>query len=113
MGFFIFKIFVTALLVAVISELSRRYSLFAAALASLPLVSILAFIWIYLDTRDTQKLIGMSHDIFWLVLPSLSFFLIFPLLLKQEMTFGWALLVACAGMSMLYAVTIWLISLFG
>lgn len=113
MGYFIVKTLITALIVAAISELARRYSLFAAALASLPLVSILAFVWIYVDTKDTQKLITMSYDVFWLVLPSLAFFLIFPALLKYGLAFGWALIGACIGMSILYALTIWLLRVVG
>ncbi len=109
MGYFIVKVLITALIVAAISELSRRFNLFAAALASLPLVSILAFIWIYVDTKDTEKLITMSHDVFWLVLPSLAFFLIFPLLLKNGIAFGWAMLVACICMIALYGVMVWLL----
>ena len=53
MGYFALKTIVTALIVALVSELSRRYSLAAAALASLPLVSVLAFVWIYLGTQNT------------------------------------------------------------
>ena len=106
---FLVKTLLTALIIASISELSRRYSVLAAALASLPLVSILAFVWIYMETGDTRKLIDMSYDIFWLVLPSLAFFLILPVLLKNGMAFGWAMLLSCIGMSVLYAVMIWLI----
>lgn len=113
MGYLILKTLITAIIVTAISELSRRFSLFAAALASLPLVSILAFVWIYVDTKDSQKLIDMSYDIFWLVLPSLAFFLIFPFLLKQEIAFGWALLTACLCMAALYAITIWLLKIAG
>ena len=111
MGYFLVKTLITALIVAVISELSRRYSLFAAALASLPLVSILAFVWIYVDTKDTEKLITMSYDVFWLVLPSLAFFLIFPALLKHGLAFGWAVFIACVCMTVLYGLTIWLLKM--
>jgi len=81
MSYFLLKTVITALIVAAVSELSRRYSLVAAALASLPLVSILAFIWIYLEDKNQQKLIGLSQEIFWLVFPSLVFFVVFPVLL--------------------------------
>lgn len=110
MGYLLIKTLVTSLVIVAISELSRRFSLFAAALASLPLVSVLAFIWIYIETHDRQKLITMSYDIFWLVLPSLAFFLIFPFLLRQEIAFGWALAIACCGMAILYAFTMWLLN---
>ena len=106
---FLVKTLLTAVIIASISELSRRYSVLAAALASLPLISILSFIWIYTETGNTQKVINMSYDIFWLVLPSLAFFLILPILLKNGMAFGWAMLLSCIGMSVLYAIMIWLL----
>ena len=56
-------------------------------LASLPLTSILAFIWLYVDTQDKEKVIALSNSVFWLVVPSLSFFILFPILLKK-MDFG-------------------------
>lgn len=112
MLYFTVKVLLTALVVAAISELSRRYELFAAALASLPLVSILAFVWIYLETADARQLEHMSQDIFWLVLPSLTFFLAFPALLKQGLAFWPALLLACLIMLGAYALTMWLLKTF-
>ncbi|HEX5055868.1 MAG TPA: DUF3147 family protein [Gammaproteobacteria bacterium] len=111
MWYFTIKVLVTALVVAGISELSRRYELFAAALASLPLVSILAFVWIYLETSDTQKLGALSRNIFWLVLPSLVFFLVFPALLKQGMGFWLALPLSCLVMLGAYALMLWLLKI--
>ena len=104
MWYFFLKTFITALVVAGVSEISRRYSLVAAALASLPLTSILAFIWIYNDTRDTQKIIELSYSIFWLVLPSMLFFILLPLFLKEGMKFPLALALASVCMAGGYAV---------
>lgn len=102
MGYFIFKTFLTALIIAGISELGRRYTFFAAALASLPLTSILAFLWLYHDTQDTQKIIDLSYDIFWLVIPSLLFFLFLPFLLKQGVNFYSAMILSSVAMSLGY-----------
>lgn len=113
MSYFIVKALVTGVIVALIAELSRRHELLAAALASLPLVSILAFVWIYLESRDTGKLIGLSHDIFWLVLPSLAFFLLFPTLLKYNIDFWWALPLACLGMLLVYGLMLVLMKTLG
>lgn len=96
------KVIVTALLVTGISELGRRYSALAAILASLPLTSILAMIWLYWDTRDAQKVSDLSYGIFWAVLPSLLFFIALPLLLKAGLKFPLALLVACVLMAGFY-----------
>jgi len=103
---FLLKTLVTALVVAAVSELARRYSLVAAALASLPLTSILAFIWLYNDTHDTAKISALSYDIFWLVIPSLGFFLLLPWLLQHGVKFYPALLVSSAAMAIGYAVFI-------
>ena len=54
--YFIVKIFTSALVIALVSELSKKSTFLSAFLVSLPLISILSFIWIYLDTKDPNKL---------------------------------------------------------
>lgn len=83
---FIFKVFITALLVAAISELGKRSSLAGALLASLPLTSLLALMWLYRDTGSALQAASLAKGIFWLVLPSLALFLVFPAAVKA----GWA-----------------------
>lgn len=106
MQFFI-KVLLSALMIAGVSELGRRYSLFAAILASLPLTSMLAIAWLYYDTRDTDQVVQLTQSIFWVVLPSLVFFLVLPLLLKVGMSFLSALFASAAVM----IVTYWLYTL--
>ena len=78
---FVIKIIVSALIIAGVSELGKKYTPVAAILAALPLTSILAIIWLYRDTKDVEKVSNLSTGIFWAVLPSLLFFL--PFLLKS------------------------------
>jgi hypothetical protein len=106
--YFLIKTLITAIIVAAVSELARRYSLIAAALASLPLTSILAFIWLYHDTHDLQKVSDLSHSVLWLVIPSLLFFIMFPLFIKYGFRFYPALLASCVIMSAGYALFIYL-----
>jgi hypothetical protein len=100
---FIVKVLVSAVVVAGVSELGKRFSLLGAVLASLPLTSILAMLWLYGETRDAQKVIDLSKGIFWMVLPSLVFFIVLPLLLKSGLKFGWALPLSCLVMAAAYA----------
>jgi uncharacterized MAPEG superfamily protein len=65
MPYYFAKVFITAILVVLISEISKRSSLIAAILASLPIVSILAFIWLYIDTKSVEKISGLSTSIFF------------------------------------------------
>lgn len=83
--YFLLKTIITALVVVGISSLGKKFSLLGGMLASLPLTSILAFIWLYQDTKDVGKIIDLSYVIFWMVVPSLFFFLCLPWFLKL----GW------------------------
>jgi len=84
---YIIKILVTTALVVAVSELSKRNSFAGGLLASLPLLSLLAMLWLYFDTKDAGKVAALSTSIFWLVLPSLVFFLALPPLLKLKLNF--------------------------
>jgi hypothetical protein len=79
------KALISALVIVAISELAKRSSLAGAILASVPLTSVLAFIWLYTDTHNTEQVAVLSSSIFWLVLPSLVLFLVLPGLLRH----GW------------------------
>jgi hypothetical protein len=90
------KIVVTAVLVVAISEAAKRSSLLGAVLASIPLTSVLAMIWLYADTGDAQKVADLATGIFWLVLPSLALFIALPLLLRAGWPFAPSLLASGA-----------------
>lgn len=87
MLYYISKIAITTILIVVISEIAKRSTLFGAVLASIPLVSILAMLWLYIDTKDIEKISTLSSSIFWLVLPSLVLFVTLPLFLKNGLSF--------------------------
>jgi hypothetical protein len=94
MFYLLLKVIITGLVVAGVSEIAKRSSLMAAVLASLPLTSLLALIWLYFDTSDVKAAADLSTSIFWMVLPSLFFFIAFPLLVKSGFKFYPALLFA-------------------
>jgi len=92
--YFLIKVVVTSLIIVGAQTLAKKYQFFSVLLLSLPITSILAFCWIYYETQNTDKLIKMSYEIIWLVIPSLTFFIIFPLCLKAKLQFYLALLLA-------------------
>ena len=87
MSYYLIKLGITTILIVVISEIAKRNSFVGALLASIPLVSVLAMIWLYVDTKDASKVSALAISVFWLVLPSLALFIALPLLLKQEINF--------------------------
>jgi len=81
------KVLLTSVLVVAVSEAAKRSALFGALIASIPLTSVLAMIWLYVDTGDTEKVARLSTGVFWLVLPSLVLFLTLPLFLRAGLGF--------------------------
>jgi hypothetical protein len=87
MLYYALKVIISALLIVAISEIAKRSTGFAALVASLPLTSLLAFIWLHMEASPPEKIAELSNQIFWLVLPSLLLFLLLPLLLKHGLSF--------------------------
>lgn len=107
------KVALTAGVIVAVAEIAKRSSFWAAALASLPLTSLLAFVWLYVETGDIQKITALSQGIFWLVIPSLLLFLLLPLMLRAGWGF-WASLTAAAGLTTLgYIGMVWVLARVG
>ena len=87
MTYYLTKLAITTVLIVAISEIAKRSSLMGAVLASIPLVSVLAMIWLYVDTRDAARVSALATSVFWLVLPSLALFVSLPLLLRAGVNF--------------------------
>jgi len=106
------KVFVTVALVIAIFEVGKRSSFWGAILASLPVTSLLAFIWLYTGTGDTEPVARLSHSIFWLVLASLPLFVILPALLRRGATFWSALGIACLASVVAYFCLVYVLGRF-
>ncbi|HWR77573.1 MAG TPA: DUF3147 family protein [Thiobacillus sp.] len=113
MGQYALKIGLSALILVAIAEVAKRSTFWAAAVASLPLTSLLAFVWLYLDTGDVQKIAALSGSIFWLVLPSLLLFVLLPLLLRSGLGFWFSLAASIAVTALAYLGMIKLLGMFG
>jgi hypothetical protein len=111
--YYAIKIAITTILIVAISEISKRNSLVGAVLASIPLVSVLAMFWLYIDTGDSTKVSNLSSSIFWLVLPSLTLFLTLPILLKLELHFYWAIVISIGLTFLSYLLMLAVLNYFG
>lgn len=106
------KVILTSIIVVAVAEISKRSTLIGGILASLPLVSILAMIWLYIDTANTDKISHLSKYIFWLVLPSLSLFIALPVFLKWKVNFYLSLFISTTIMVILYLVMVLILKKF-
>jgi len=102
MGYLVFKYAVTAAVVVAVSELAKRSDRIGALVASLPLVTLLTLLWLYIEKQPAAKLANHAWYTFWYVIPTLPMFLVFPWLL-QRFGFAAALLAFIVGMALLFA----------
>jgi hypothetical protein len=107
MFYLLLKALLSGAIVAAVSEIARRFPGWGGLLASLPLVSLLAMTWLYLDTRDGQKVADLAGSTFWFILPSLPLFLVLPALLRAGWSFPLAVSLAILGTLLLYAAFFW------
>jgi hypothetical protein len=109
MLYLVLKAALSGILVLAISEAARRWPGFGGLIASLPLVSILAILWLWRDSGGDAALIAKhARATLWYVIPSLPFFLILPGLLDRGFGFWPALGTACLITVCLYLLAIWI-----
>ncbi len=113
MLYFAIKTVVTLVLILAIAEISKRSSVMGGVFASVPIISVLAMIWLYVDTQDAEKVAMLARSIFWLVLPSLVLFISLPVLLTQGVNFWASLAVSLVLMTGCYLLTIYLLKYTG
>jgi hypothetical protein len=90
MAWILTKYLLTAAVVVVVSEAAKRSDKLGALIASLPLVTVLALIWLHLEQQPAEKLANHAAYTFWYVIPTLPMFLLFPWLLPR-VGFWWAI----------------------
>jgi len=77
------KYFLTAAVVVIVSELAKRSDKLGGFVASLPIVTVLALIWLYVEKQSPEKIANHAWYTFWYVIPTLPMFLAFPVLLPR------------------------------
>lgn len=107
------KVAVTAIVVVAVAEIAKRSPIWAALLASLPLTSLLAFVWLYVDTGERERVAELAQGILWLVLPSLVLFVTLPLMLRAGWGFWTSLASSCAATAGAYLAMVWVLGRVG
>jgi len=113
MLYFVIKCTLSGIIIAVISEVSKRSPSLGALIASLPLLSLLGFLWLWRDTGDAERIASQAEATFWYVIPSLPMFLILPAMLRAGVGFWPSMAVSCLLTIALYLATVWGLQRFG
>ena len=77
------KYILTAAVVVAVSEAAKRSDKFGGFMAALPLITLLALVWLYIEKQPMEKIANHAWYTFWYVIPTLPMFLVFPALLSR------------------------------
>lgn len=112
MPWIVAKYLITAAVVVAVSEVAKRSDRAGALIASLPLVTLLALVWLHVERQPAQKVANHAWYTFWYVVPTLPMFLAFPRLMAR---FGfWPALGASAAITVVsFVLFAWLVKPFG
>ncbi|HYC45636.1 MAG TPA: DUF3147 family protein [Burkholderiales bacterium] len=85
------KYALTSLVIVLVSEIAKRHDKLGALIASLPLVTVMVMIWLYVENQGIEKVARHAYYTFWYVVPTLPMFLLTPALLYRGVNFWIAL----------------------
>ena len=83
MLYLISKYLITAGMVVLISELAKKSDRIGALVASLPLVTILTLIWLFVEGQSDTKISNHAYYTFWYVIPTLPMLILFPYFMSR------------------------------
>ena len=107
MLYLIIKAVLSGAIVAAVSEVARRYPGWGGLVASLPLTSLLAMVWLYRDSGDAARVAELSTSTIWFFVPSVPLFIALPILIRSGIGFWPSLAICAVGTLMLYAAWFW------
>jgi hypothetical protein len=100
MTYIIIKYLITAAVVVLVSELAKANDKLGGFIAALPLITVLALIWLHIENQSISKIANHAYYTFWYAIPTLPMFLLFPYLLPK---WGfWLTLLSCIVFTLLF-----------
>jgi hypothetical protein len=111
--YLLIKAALSGAIVAAVSEIGRRYPGWGGLVASLPLTSLLAMLWLWRDTGDPERIAELSASTIWFFIPSVPLFIALPMLLRSGVGFWLSMAIVVAGTIALYALMFWAVPRIG
>jgi len=83
MAWIITKYLITSGVVVLVSEFAKRSDRLGGFVAALPMVTLLALIWLHVEKQPEAKVANHAWYTLWYVIPTLPMFAAFPALLAR------------------------------
>jgi len=101
---FVIKLLVSICIIALCTQLGRKWPSLAGLIAVMPLTGIIVLLWLYTDNpNDFNLMVNYTKGALYGIVPSILFFLVAFLCLRKRLPLT---IVLCAGF------TAWLIAAF-
>ena len=107
------KVFISSAIIVLVSEIAKKDNIIGGLIASIPIVSVLSMIWLYIDTNDIDKVKALANGILWMIFPSMSFFIVLPILINYGIKFYLSLTISILITMICYLLTISFMNYFG
>ena len=107
------KVFISSAIIVLVSEIAKKDNIIGGLIASIPIVSVLSIIWLYIDTNDIDKVKALANGILWMIFPSISFFIVLPILINYGIKFYLSLTISILITMVCYLLTISFMNYFG
>jgi len=107
MTYLITKYAVTAFIIVLVSEVAKRTDRIGALIASLPMVTVLAMIWLYFEKQGMEKIANHAYYTFWFVLPTIPMFLLIPWMLRKGYGFWLSMICGALLTFLCFILTAW------
>ena len=107
------KVFISSAIIVLVSEIAKKDNIIGGLIASVPIVSVLSMIWLYIDTNDIDKVKALANGILWMIFPSMSLFIILPILINCGIKFYLSLTISILITMVCYLSTISFMNYFG
>jgi len=101
------KALVSGALIAAASEIARRSPGWGGLIASLPLTTLIALIWLWRDTHDAARAADFVAGTALYVIAALPSFAVLALLLRRNVSFTPALAAGCVVAMLGYFALLW------
>jgi hypothetical protein len=108
MTYLLLKALISGAIIAAASEVARRWPGIGGLIVSLPLVSLLTFVWLWRDSGDPERVAALAQSTFWFFLPSMPMFVVLPMMLRGGLGFWPSFGLAIALTAALYLGMFWL-----
>lgn len=111
-GWIFFKYCVTAMIVVIVSEVSKHYNRLGSLLVALPIVTVMTLIWLHVEGAARDKISNHAFYTCWYVIPTLPFFAVMPYI-YGPLNFWYSLLIVCALTAVCFKLFVSFISRWG